>query len=318
MRTRNSDDPAVPTWALRAVLAGAVLVLIGAATPPGAAMAANVQYFLSFYAGVFTLLALTTAVVSGLLATERLILGIRHRVMAQGVHRASAVLAVAMVIAHIAVKELGGLALPKQIVVPGLDPVGLGTLAFELMMLVVLTGLLRVRFAFRWKPWVWRTMHSLAYVSWPIGIMHGLTAGRTAANWVTLSYVMSVAGVALALLTRMIVVVKPRNVRRAGEEFGAPVGERAAASARTRGGRKAVRVPDQQVMVGDRRVAADDPRDMPDDPRALLDDPRLMADDPRLMADDPRGMPENSRATVADPRGMPVRRAGYGDTEVIR
>ncbi|TDD73704.1 hypothetical protein [Actinomadura rubrisoli] len=258
MRTRNSDDPAVPTWALRAILVGAVLVLVGAATPPGAVAAANVQYFLSFYAGVFTLLAMTAAVMSGLLATERLILGIRHRVLAQGVHRASAVLATAMVIAHIAVKVLGGLALPAQIVVPGLDPVGLGTIAFELMVLVVVTGMMRARFAFRGRPWVWRTMHALAYVSWPFGIVHGLTAGRTAADWVTLSYVLSVAGVALALLTRMIVAVKPREVRRAGDEIGAPVTERAAA-----GARGAVRTLETRGLADDPRATTTDPRGTP-------------------------------------------------------
>uniref|UniRef100_UPI001A955A83 hypothetical protein n=1 Tax=Actinomadura roseirufa TaxID=2094049 RepID=UPI001A955A83 len=227
MRTRNSDDPVVPTWAPRAVLAGALLVLVGAATPPGAVAAANVQYFLSFYAGVFTLLALTTAVMSGLLATERLILGIRHRVLAQGVHRASAVLATAMVVAHVAVKELAGLAVPEQVFVPGPDPVGLGTLAFELMLLIAVTGMLRARFAFRGRPWVWRTLHSAAYVSWPVAIAHGLTAGRTAADWVTLSYVLSVAAVALALVTRMVVVVRPRDVRRAGAGAPGPAAVRA-------------------------------------------------------------------------------------------
>ncbi|MEU6754759.1 hypothetical protein ABZ914_51770, partial [Spirillospora sp. NPDC046719] len=227
MRTRNSDDPAVPAWVLRTVLVGAVLVLAGAATPPGAVAAAQAQYFLSFYAGVFTLLALTGAVMTGLLATERLILKIRHRVLAQGAHRACAVVASVMVVAHIAVKVLGGLATPAQIVVPTPDAVGLGTVAFELMVLIAITGILRTRFVARARPWVWRSMHAVAYVSWPIGILHGLTAGRVAANWVVLSYVMSVVFVVIALATRLIVVIKPREVGRAGDGFAA--GERAAA-----------------------------------------------------------------------------------------
>lgn len=282
MRTRNSDDPVVPTWALRMVLAGAVLVLIGAATPPGAVIATNVQYFLSFYAGVFTLLAMTAAVMSGLLATDRLVLGIRQRVIAQGVHRAAAALAMAMVIAHFSVKVLGGLARPVQIVVPGANPIGLGTIAFEAMVLIVITGMMRARFAFRGQPWVWRIMHSVSYASWPIAIVHGLTAGRSAANWVTLSYVLSVGGVFLALLTRMIVVVKPRDVRRAGDDLGA----QATAGAGQRG------------LVDDRRAMTGDPRGLPNDPRELLADPR---------------------ATVTDPRGMRLPGAGGGrDTEVIR
>jgi DMSO/TMAO reductase YedYZ heme-binding membrane subunit len=227
----------VPSWALRAVVIGAILVLIGAATPQGGAVAGDVQRFLSYYAGVFTLLALTTAVVSGLLATERLVLKIRHRVLAQAVHRAATVLAVTFVIAHILVKVVGGLAFPAQTVVPGTGPIGYGALAFDLLLVVVASGLLRARFARAASPWVWRSVHALAYLSWPLAIVHGLTAGRSAPAWATLSYVLSVAVVALAVLTRMIVVVKPREVRRAGDLISEPAP--AGAEARQGAGREA-------------------------------------------------------------------------------
>ncbi|WP_433325586.1 hypothetical protein [Spirillospora sp. CA-294931] len=230
MRTTSSDEPAVPVWALRAVVAAAILVIVGAATPAGAAMTGDVQRFLSYYAGVFALLAMTAAVVSGLLATERLILRIRHRVLAQGVHRAASVLAVSTLIAHVLVKVLGGLAVPSQIVVPGTGPVGLGALALDLMILVVATGMLRARFAFGGNPWVWRTTHALAYLSWPMAIMHGLTAGRPAPAWVTLSYVLCGGAVALALLTRLVVVARPRDVRRADEIIQGPGADRRAPS----------------------------------------------------------------------------------------
>ncbi|GAA1887727.1 hypothetical protein GCM10009736_64840 [Actinomadura bangladeshensis] len=295
MRTRSSDDPAVPAWALRAVLAGAVLVLVGAATPPGAVAVANVQYFLNFYAGVFALVSYTTAVMCGLLATERLILKIRHRVLAQAVHRAAAVVATAMLAAHVSVKVMNGLAQPLNIVVPDGGAVGLGTIAAELMVLVLVTGMVRVRFAVRGKTWMWRSMHVLAYIAWPMAIVHGLITGRAAANWVVLSYVMSVVLVVLALVTRMIVVIKPRDVPRAGDEvdaFTLPDGAgraryrrqmaareheegRAAAAARDSGGRG----------FGD--------RDGHDDG---YDDPRR---------------------TVSDLRGLPVTGQGR-DTEVMR
>jgi DMSO/TMAO reductase YedYZ heme-binding membrane subunit len=229
VRTRTSDDPAVPGWALRAVIVGAVLVLVGAATPQGGAVAGDLQRFLSYYAGVFTLLALTIAVVSGLLATERLILKIRHRVLAQAVHRAATVLAVTFVVAHILVKVLGGLAFPAQIIVPGTGPIGYGALAFDLLLVVMASGLLRARFARATRPWVWRTVHALAYVSWPLAIVHGLTAGRSSPAWATLSYVLSVGVVALAVLTRMIVVVKPREVRHTGDLISEPAPAREAA-----------------------------------------------------------------------------------------
>lgn len=325
MRVRNSDDPVVPTWALRLILVGAVLVMIGAATPQGAVATANVQYFLSFFAGVFTLIALTTSVIFGLLATDRLILQIRHRVLAQAVHRAAAVLALTMVVAHLLVKILGGLAQPLQAVVPGLNAIGLGTIAFELMVLVAVTGMLRPRFVSRGNPWMWRSMHAVAYLAWPIGILHGLTAGRSAANWVILSYLLSVVGVVLALIVRMIVVIKPRDVRRAGEDFG----EREVARGRA-GARDAVRAREragaelrEQELAATR--ASRGGRD-PFDTRELFDDARNGGDarapfdardvpdpgrDPRNEPGDGRGAregfrPRDPRATVTDGGGIPV------------
>ncbi|MGP4025262.1 hypothetical protein [Actinomadura sp. 3N407] len=278
----------VPTWALRLVLVGAVLVLVGAATPQGAVAVANVQYFLNFFAGVFALVALTIAVMSGLLATDRLILKIRHRVLAQALHRASSIVAVAMLFAHVSVKVMAGLALPINIIVPTGGAVGLGTVAFDLMLVIIVTGMLRSRFALRGKAWVWRSVHALAYVAWPFAIVHGLITGRAAANWVVLSYVMSVVLVVLALMTRLIVVVKPRELNRAGDEidpFSRPDG---AGRRRDRRAMAAMEHEEARAAAAARAREAD-----------LLDG-----------LDDPRG-------TVQDPRGMPVY-GGGNDTEVYR
>ncbi|WP_433478308.1 hypothetical protein ACQPZP_15490 [Spirillospora sp. CA-142024] len=315
MRIRNSDDPAVPGWVLRLVLAGAVLVLVGAATPQGAVAVANVQYFLNFYAGVFALVSYTTAVMSGLLATERLILKIRHRVLAQALHRASAVVATAMLVAHISVKVMNGLALPIQIVVPDGGAIGLGTIAAELMFLIVITGVVRSRFAVRGKAWLWRSMHALAYVAWPMAIVHGLITGRAAANWVVLSYVMSVVFVVLALVTRMVVVFKPREVPRAGDEID-PYSRPDGAGRRRDRRAMAEREHEEGRVAAMARARADD------DPRGL-DDPRDFGDrsfDDRDFGDSrdygSRGY-DDPRRTVSDPRGMPVTGQGR-DTEVIR
>jgi hypothetical protein len=328
VRIRNGDDPAVPSWVLRLVLAGAVLVLVGAATPQGAVMVANVQYFLNFYAGVFALVALTTAVMSGLLATERLILKIRHRVLAQALHRASAVVATAMLVAHITVKVMNGLALPIQAVVPDNSPIGLGTVAADLMLLIVVTGMLRARFALKGKAWVWRSMHAFAYISWPIAIIHGLIAGRAAAPWVVLSYVMSVVFVVLALITRMVVVIKPRDVHLAGEEIESGSLPDGAGRRRDRRSMRAREHEEGRVAAMARGRAAD-ARNGFDGPRGFDDerdfgDPRDFEDgfedgeygDPRDYDSSDYGY-NDSRRTVADPRGMPITGNGR-DTEVIR
>lgn len=211
METQISDQPRVPRWVLRVAVLGSIAVMLGTATPPGAAAAEEVQRFLAFYAGVLTLLTMTTAVVSGLIATERMVLGIRQRILAQAVHRASSALAFMLVITHFTVKVLMLHVIPVQIVVPFEGPIGLGAIAFDLMLVLLITGLLRARFARAGRPWMWRAMHSVAYIAWPLAVVHGLTAGRPAAGWVVLSYVLCGGAVALALATRLIVTVKPRR-----------------------------------------------------------------------------------------------------------
>ena len=293
----------VPTWALRLVLAGAVLVLIGAATPQGAVAVANVQYFLNFFAGVFALVALTTAVMSGLLATDRLILKIRHRVLAQALHRAAAIVAVAMLLAHVSVKVMAGLAVPTDIVIPTGGAVGLGTIAFDLMLVIAVTGMLRARFAFRGKAWVWRSIHALAYVAWPFAIVHGLITGRAAANWVVLSYVLSVVFVVLALVTRLIVVVKPRELNRAGDEIDPFTRPDGAGRRRDRRAMAAMEHEEARAAAAARAGEAD--------PFGDYDDHGDYGDyDAFDDFDDPRG-------TVQDPRGMPAY-GGGPDTEAYR
>ncbi|WP_433231350.1 hypothetical protein [Actinomadura formosensis] len=278
MRIRSSDDPVVPSWALRIVLAGAVLVLIGAATPPGAVAVANVRYFLDYYAGVFALVSLTIAVMGGLLATERLILKIRHRVLAQAVHHACAVVATATLVAHIVVKVMDGLASPVQIVVPDGGAIGIGTIAAELMCLIGLTGMVRPRFAVRGKAWMWRSLHVFAYVCWPLAIVHGLIAGRSAANWVVLSYVLSAVFVVLALVTRMVVVFKPREVHRAGAGTGVFTG------------------PDGAGRRRDRRMTAEREHARGRAAAAARDLGGRDSGDPRQTVTDPRGMPVTGAA----------------------
>ena len=51
--------------------------------------------------------------------------------------------------------------------------VGLGTLAFDLFVAVVVTSLLRQRISDR----TWRFVHWAAYLLWPLAILHGFTLG---------------------------------------------------------------------------------------------------------------------------------------------
>jgi hypothetical protein len=179
-------------------------------TPSGQLAYAYVFFFLEYYAGVFSLVLLSMTVMGGLLATDRILMGIKHRVLLQSAHRIGGIGAVGFLALHIATKISTGKASLLDIVVPFMSPfntlyIGLGTISSYFMLTVFFSGMLRHRFISRAKPWVWRGVHALSYISWPIAIMHGLTAGRAAAAWVTASYVISLLLVTAALFLRLAV-----------------------------------------------------------------------------------------------------------------
>ncbi|MBO3745026.1 hypothetical protein J5X84_03030 [Streptosporangiaceae bacterium NEAU-GS5] len=171
------------------------------------------QAFLTFYAGVFSLVALSITVMLGLLATERIVLGIRQRVYAQLVHRAFALVGVGFLIVHIAMKIAAGLVPSYGSVVPSTNLyVGMGAVASDLFIMVIATGVMRGRFAQAERPWLWRGIHDMAYAAWPLSILHGLAAGRTPAAWVSWSYVLCLLAVGAALMLRVVVSARPVRV----------------------------------------------------------------------------------------------------------
>src|SRR4051812_16083029 len=97
-----------------AALGTAALTLTG----PGAAVASQVFHFLEFYCGVFSLVSLSVTVMVGLAATDRIVLLVRHRVLAQGVHRALALAAMVFLGVHVATKVIEGHASLVDVLVP--------------------------------------------------------------------------------------------------------------------------------------------------------------------------------------------------------
>ncbi|WP_083982457.1 hypothetical protein [Actinomadura hibisca] len=162
--------------------------------------------FLDFYGGVFSLVALSLAVMVGLLATDRALLSPGHRVRAQAVHRGFAFVAVATLALHLATQLARHRVGPLEALVPTggdhLADYGLGTLACHLMVVAIGSGIVRGRFAASGRPWMWRALHLTAYLAWPVAVAHGLTSGREPAAWVTAAYLLCLAGVALALVAR--------------------------------------------------------------------------------------------------------------------
>ncbi|PWU45137.1 hypothetical protein DLJ46_22570, partial [Micromonospora globispora] len=209
---RTRSKPALVALTVSALaLAWAGVELAGA----GPTMYAYGFFFTEFFAGVVALVSLSLTVMMGLLATDRLVLLIRHRVLLQSAHRATGILGVAGLVLHVITKISIGRAGPTDAVVPFIGGrglyVGLGTVASFLMVSVLWTGLVRVRFAGVGPKWFWRALHSMAYASWPFALIHGLNAGRPAKSWVVLSYLVCVLLVVLALLVRLSVHLGRRS-----------------------------------------------------------------------------------------------------------
>lgn len=195
---------------------GAVVTLVitgglaATRTSGGSVFLAEAQAFLTFYAGVFSLVGLTATVGLGLAATDRVVLPISQRVRVQLVHRAAALLGIGFLIIHIGMKIAAGLVPPYGSVIPSTNVyVGLGAVASDLFIVIIATGVMRGRFAQAERPWLWRGLHDLAYLAWPVSILHGLAGGRTAAPWVTFSYVACLVAVGAALLIRLVAATRP-------------------------------------------------------------------------------------------------------------
>ncbi|MFJ6566193.1 cytochrome b/b6 domain-containing protein [Streptomyces sp. NPDC091292] len=176
--------------------------------------------FLNFGAGVLSLVSLTCSVIWGLVATDRLFLSTRQRLIAQAIHRSTAVASIAFLFLHITVK----IALDHTTVLAALVPfslgvsgtaalIGFGSLAALLMVVTGLTGALRSAFASPAPVAArWRAVHTLAYPAWCSALVHGLFAGRPANGWVVAMYSLCLLAVIGAISLRSAPLPVKRRV----------------------------------------------------------------------------------------------------------
>src|SRR6202035_3909137 len=102
------------------------------------------------------------------------------RFVVDGLHRNISLLAMAFLVAHILTSVLDSFAPISLIdsVIPFTGAyrpfwLGLGAVAFDLLLAVTATSLLRQRMGFA----SWRAIHWLTYLSWPIALLHGIGTG---------------------------------------------------------------------------------------------------------------------------------------------
>jgi hypothetical protein len=196
---------------IMAVLASGVvvIVLVLAMTSEGHVIDAATQHFMLYYAGVFALIGLTTSVGVGLVATDRIFMKPGHRVMAQSVHRAVSFGTLAFLIIHIVTEILAQRSHVIDGFIPFLSPyrtfyIGLGTIAADLIVLLVITGIIRKRFTAHGKAWRWRAIHYSSYVAFVFGVLHGLLGGRPGKPYVDWSYGFAIALTVLAVVIRVL------------------------------------------------------------------------------------------------------------------
>jgi sulfoxide reductase heme-binding subunit YedZ len=109
------------------------------------------------------------------------------RFVLDAVHRNVSLVATAFLLIHIVTSLIDGYAPIRivDVVIPfgaAYRPLwlGFGAVAFDLMVAIVITSLLRRRFGHR----AWRLTHWAAYASWPVALLHGLGTGSDAkAGW---------------------------------------------------------------------------------------------------------------------------------------
>lgn len=165
-----------------------------------------------FTTGVLTLVSLTAAVAWGLLATDRVFLSTRQRIVCQGIHRAAAVASLGFLLLHGTVKvALGHVGLLGALIPFGTGVggtaglIGFGSLAGLLMITTAATGAMRSAFATPGRvAGRWRALHALAYPAWCFALVHGLYAGRQPATWVVVMYMLCVTAVAAVLALRLL------------------------------------------------------------------------------------------------------------------
>ena len=153
-------------------------------------------WYLMRGSGVVSLLLLTGALGLGILTRGGGRVPTLPRFATLALHRSLSLLAVTFIAIHVTaavVDPYAGVALADLVLPFGAASqplwVGLGALALDLVLALVVTGLLRRRIGQR----AFRTVHWVAYAAWPLALLHALGTGSD----VTTTWMRAVAGLCL-------------------------------------------------------------------------------------------------------------------------
>lgn len=145
-------------------------------------------WYITRATGLVSIVLLTVTMALGLLSTVRFDAATWPRYITGALHRNLSLVALVFTGLHIITAVADSytpISLP-DVVIPFISPyrpfwLGLGTVAFDLMIALIVTSLVRTRLGYR----SWRLMHWSVYLCWPVAVIHGLGTGTdTRTRWV--------------------------------------------------------------------------------------------------------------------------------------
>jgi sulfoxide reductase heme-binding subunit YedZ len=170
-------------------------------------MSAAALWYLSRAAGLVAFVLLSLVVVLGATLSRRGKVPGLPRFAGVGLHRNAALFAIVLLAMHIVTAVIDpyvsiGWAAALLPFTSSYEPfwLGLGALAIDLVIVLVVTSLLRFRIGLG----TWRAVHWLAYAAWPVAAIHGIGAAADLQSGALLAVVLAtIAGVATAIAWRV-------------------------------------------------------------------------------------------------------------------
>ena len=173
-----------------------------------AAAGPSAYWYLTGSTGAVALLLLTIAIALGVVDVQRWSTPRWPRFVLDSLHRSVSLLAMVFLVIHILTSVLDSFASIPLVdaFVPFVGSyrpfwLGLGAVAFDLLLAVTITSLLRQRMGYG----TWRAVHWLTYASWPIALLHGFGTGSDVkSTWMLALSVFCLLIVVASVLARVL------------------------------------------------------------------------------------------------------------------
>jgi sulfoxide reductase heme-binding subunit YedZ len=168
----------------------------------------SIYWYLTRASGAVALVLLTLSLALGVMDARRFHTIRWPRFVVDGLHRNASLLALVFLVVHIVTTVLDSfVSIPlSAAIIPFSDGyrtfwLGLGAVAFDLMLAVLITSILRQRIGYG----AWRAVHWLSYACWPIALAHTFGTGSDASRtWLLAISFGCIATVLAAVLARVL------------------------------------------------------------------------------------------------------------------